>query len=142
MKISEILIEGLGSGLLKAATIAGKMFDPETGDTLQRLHGKSKEKPMVYMPPQGAATTVKSFGNMRVPAGQRLKVTLRNNQTYYKYPDGRWFWLAISNLPKGSTISPLQSVPEKEALQLDSLNSDQALSVNFERVTNKKTTRK
>jgi len=41
MKINEIVVEGLGRGLLKTAATVGKMFDPETGAKLQSYYSQS-----------------------------------------------------------------------------------------------------
>ena len=41
MKINEIVTEGIGRGLLGAATTAAKMFDPETAAKLQSYYSQS-----------------------------------------------------------------------------------------------------
>ena len=41
MKINEVIIEGLGRGLLKTASVVGRMFDPETGAKLQSYYSRS-----------------------------------------------------------------------------------------------------
>jgi hypothetical protein len=97
---------------------------------------------VVGAPPE-ATTTDKlvSFGNTQVPVGHRLKIVLPSNkQTYYKYPNGTWYWLAIAALPKGSTINPLQQVPANQADQLDGLTTLKASAV-FEKLPQAKKSR-
>lgn len=140
MKIKDIVTEaGVGYKLARGAlgignTIASVM-SPSLADKTKAAAAQADELTAQQQAAAGASEAppayVKTFGDTRIPTGQRLKVIAANKQTYYKYPNGIWYWLAMPALPKGSSLNPLQQVPEKQAQQLDALNTTTA-SASFE----------
>lgn len=146
MKIKDVINEaGLGYKLARGALGAGNavasFMNPELAAKTKAAAAQADKLSAQQQAAAGAPVPppdhVKTFGDTRVPAGQRLKVIAANKQTYYKYPNGSWYWLAMPSLPKGSTLNPLQQVPEKEAQQLDALNMT-TVSASFENLATTK----